>query len=1261
MKKNTIGLPYWIIAFLALALLVLLAGGAWFYHSQEQEVRQEVKADLSSIARLKADQITGWREDRQTDAVSLQSNVFLLRSVARFLADPSDPQAEDLHTRLRILAEQHHYADILMVDPQGKPLLSLSGNLHAHDVYMSVLKIALRKKTPMFTRLHTEAGYPEPHISMVTPLYSAAEGDRKPLGAIILVSDASRFLFPLIQSWPIHSRTAETLLVRRDGEDVLFLNDLRFRRHAALKLRIPLSRTDLPASMAVRGKKGFVTGKDYRGVQVVAVILPIADSPWYMVSKMDSKEAFSAWRFQSALMLALLLGLTAVITAAGLLLFQRERKAHYRELYLSEAALRASVERHSTTLKSIGDAVIATDARGVVELLNPAAEALTGWTEAEAQGKTLETVFCIVNEETGEKVDDPVTKVLRERTVVGLANHTLLIARDGKKRPIADSGAPIRNEKNEITGVVLVFRDQTEERRAGRMRRTRSALIEYAATHTLEALMTQALDEIGELVDSPIGFFHFVEADQKTLSLQQWSTRTRIEFCKADGEGMHYPIGKAGVWADCVRQKQPIIHNDYAALKNRRGLPDGHAEVIRELVVPVMRKDKVVAILGVGNKPVDYNHTDMETVSYLSDVIWEVVTRKKNEAAWQASEKRYRRLFESATDGILILEAETGKVLDVNPRLAHLLSLPKDAFLGKRLWDLSPFINIAASDDAFRNLKGEEYIRYDDVPLGTADGRIVEVEFVSSVYLVDRTQVLQFNIRDISERKRIEAERERLLMAIEHAGEMIVITDPAGTIQYVNPAFERVTGYSRREAIGRNPSILKSGRQDHAFYENLWETISSGGVFQGHMINKRKDGTLFTEEMSIAPIRDASGRIVNYVAVKHDITERLRLAAQFQQAQKMESVGRLAGGVAHDYNNMLSVILGYAELALDQVDPSAPLHADIKEIHDAAKRSTEITRQLLAFARKQTISPKVLDLNESVEDMLKMLRRLIGEDIDLKWLPSNPLWNIKIDPSQIEQVLANLCVNARDAIDGVGKVTIETHNVTFDEDYCADHAGFVPGEFVQLAVSDDGSGMDKKTLDSIFEPFFTTKDVNRGTGLGLAMVYGIVKQNEGFINAYSEPDKGTTFKIYLPRHVGQVRKMKAEVAAEFPKGGGELVLLVEDEPVIRKMGKAMLEKLGYKVLTTGTPADAIRLAEEPANTIQLLVTDVVMPEMNGRELADRLRMLNPDIKTLFMSGYTANVIAHRGVLEEGVNFIQKPFSKKDLAVKVREILDSTDI
>jgi PAS domain S-box-containing protein len=385
--------------------------------------------------------------------------------------------------------------------------------------------------------------------------------------------------------------------------------------------------------------------------------------------------------------------------------------------------------------------------------------------------------------------------------------------------------------------------------------------------------------------------------------------------------------------------------------------------------------------------------------------------------------------------------------------------------------------------------------------------------------------------------------------------------------------------------------------------------------------------------------------------------EQKHLQLQLIQAQKMESVGRLAGGVAHDFNNMLSIISGNAEMVLQDADRDFPFFDNLQEISKAAERSTNLTRQLLAFARKQTIAPKVLDLNETLEGMLKMLRRLIGEDIDLAWLPKQDVWPVKVDPSQIDQMLTNLCINARDSIVGIGKVTIETANVSFDEAYCREHDEFLPGDFVGIVVSDTGCGMDRQTLESLFEPFFTTKEVGKGTGLGLATVYGIVKQNNGFINVYSELGSGTTFKIYLPRYA-QVTANASQKESERAVGTGhETILLVEDEKGILQMTTKILERLGYKVLSASSPVEALRAAESYAGKIDLLISDVVMPEMSGRDMAAKLLQVYPGLKCLFMSGYTANVIAHHGILEEGIRFINKPFSIKELAAKVRDILN----
>ncbi|HEV8394743.1 MAG TPA: PAS domain S-box protein [Vicinamibacterales bacterium] len=661
----------------------------------------------------------------------------------------------------------------------------------------------------------------------------------------------------------------------------------------------------------------------------------------------------------------------------------------------------------------------------------------------------------------------------------------------------------------------------------------------------------------------------------------------------------------------------------------------------------------------------------------------DVSDRVRVEEALRESEERYRSLVESARDTIFTSDA-TGRFLYVNTAAAATLGLTPDQVMGRTVDELFPphvaeryRAGVQHVIETGETLHTEELSEVDGQvrwystivqPMGDANGQIAAAQAI---------------VRDITTRKlaeeRLALSEERLNQAIRVADIGFFDHDHLKGERYWSPGLRQIAGLEPDDPLPPHPSthpadevwsmhpedrplIIDAVKRAHAphgdgFYDVEYRFIRPSGVMRWVKVRSQ---TFFRGEGEARhPVRTVGGA--------QDITDRkladadrARLQEQLTQAQKMESVGRLAGGVAHDFNNMLSVISGHAELALRTAAPDDPVRGDLEQIRTAARRAADLTRQLLAFARRQVVAPRVLDLNAAVAASLDMLQRLIGEDIELRWIPSNDAGRVRVDPSQVDQVLTNLAANARDAIQGVGQVTVRTRRVVFEEADRLRHEGSVMGPYAALEVSDTGRGIDSATAAHLFEPFFTTKPVGRGTGLGLATVYGIVKQNDGCVEVDSEVGRGTTVRIFLPSVEADVTGATMDMAAGPAQSGHETVLLVEDESAVLRLSKIVLERFGYKVLTAATPSEAIQLFTTHEGRVHLLVTDVVMPEMNGRELAARLRESRPELKTLFVSGYSASALAPRGVLEEGVHFLQKPFSLEDLAASVREALDAQD-
>jgi PAS domain S-box-containing protein len=507
-----------------------------------------------------------------------------------------------------------------------------------------------------------------------------------------------------------------------------------------------------------------------------------------------------------------------------------------------------------------------------------------------------------------------------------------------------------------------------------------------------------------------------------------------------------------------------------------------------------------------------------------------------------------------------------------------------------------------------------------------------------------------------AERRREKTERASLVAAVEQVAEEILVTDLEGNIEYCNPAFERSTGYARSEVIGRNPRFLKSGKQDARFYRELWSRITGGEAWTGRFTDRKKDGTLYHAEGTISPIHDAWGHPIGYVSATRDVTGRLRMEEQLRQAQKMEGIGRLAGGVAHDFNNLLTVIAGYSGLLEEKLANDEPFLDYARQITRASEHAASLTRQLLTFSRRQIIKPKLIDLNVLVGGMKQMLQRLVGEDVEVIADLTPGLGRVRADADQMSQVLINLAANARDAMPQGGKLRVRTAIVKPGESPAGDDREALPGAAVLLAVSDTGVGMSYETRQNIFEPFFTTKERGRGTGLGLSTVYGIVKQNRGHIDVRSEPGKGATFSIFLPRidEAPAVSEGAEPVAARVR--GSETILVVEDDEGVRRLIVGTLGICGFRVLQSADGTGALLTAAQHGGPIDLLLTDVIMPGMNGKEVADRLVALQPGVKVLFISGYSGELIAKAGVLNPGVAYLPKPFTSDMLAAKVREIL-----
>jgi len=648
-----------------------------------------------------------------------------------------------------------------------------------------------------------------------------------------------------------------------------------------------------------------------------------------------------------------------------------------------------------------------------------------------------------------------------------------------------------------------------------------------------------------------------------------------------------------------------------------------------------------------------YFYDDDGNIAGREGILRDITERKMAAEALRESEVRYRALFEFSPDAVLVLK--DGVYMDCNSRTLELMKCSKEDILGKEPDAFSPEFQpdgIPSIDKANEKVRlamsgRPQFFEWRNRMF---DGNgYFDAEVNLSRFDVNNEAYLLVIVRDTTERRKAEAQIRRLVTAIEQAAEDILITDADGIIEYVNPAFESVTGYVREEVIGRRPDFLVSGLHDREFYENLWETIRAGKVWTGTIVNRRKDGTFIHEESTVGPLVDSSGAITGYISLNRDVTRQVQLESQLHQSQKMEVIGQLAGGIAHDFNNILSAIIGYSNLVQIKLPPDDPVRKYVDQIVASSGKAAILTQSLLAFSRKQIIDPKPLDVNAAITGTKKLLSRLITEDIVLRTELCAGSLVVMADLVQMDQVLMNLVANARDAMPAGGTLTISTRRARGIDG----KEGGREEWFACISVSDTGIGMDARTREKVFEPFFTTKESGKGTGLGLAIVYGIVEQHNGTIRVASEPGHGTTFEVFLPV-VEALPGEEAETVADNPRGS-EKILVVEDNEELRSLLCTVLSEQGYRVFEAVDGLDALETQKQCQ--ADLVILDVVMPKMNGKEAYDRLRSIDPNIRVLFMSGYTDDIIHQKGILDETIEYIAKPILPRDLLKKVREMLD----
>ncbi len=841
---------------------------------------------------------------------------------------------------------------------------------------------------------------------------------------------------------------------------------------------------------------------------------------------------------------------------------------------------------------------------------------------------------------------------------------------DGRKVPALGNAVPLFDENGNVRGAVGAFWDITERKQAEEALYTRLHLREYADSHTLDELLQYTLDKAEQLTGSRIGFFHFLSADQKILTLQMWSGNTMKNMCTAEGKGAHYLVEQAGVWADCVRQQKPVIHNDYSSLTHRKGMPEGHAPVIRELTLPVIRGNRITAIIGIGNKPSDYTEADVRIVSELADMSWDIISNKLAEDALKRSEERYRKAQTLGKVGNWEYNIQTTHFWGSDEaKKIYGFALDSEHFTTEEVENCIPErerVHQALLDlikkDADYNLE------FDIITKNTNERKtiisIAQLERDINGKPLKITGVIQ----DITERKlaeeRLRKSEEQYRLIIETAMEGIWLVDLQGKTLFINQRMANMLGYTVEEIQGADVfQFLDPSQHQEARVSLQCRQNGVGEIVERCFI--RKDGSALWTLNSTSPIRDSQGKVIGSMGMLSDITERKRAEAEkaklefrLRQAQSMEAIGTLAGGIAHDFNNILFPILGYTEMTMDDLPSNSMAYQNLSEVLKAALRAKELVNQILTFSRQRENEKMILKIQPVVKEALKLIRSTLPTTIELSQNIDPNCNPVLADPTQIHQIIMNLCTNAYHAMqDHGGLLEVTLTEAKLGADDLRAYPGSLPGTYLKLSVSDTGIGIAKDILERIFDPFFTTKPVGKGTGLGLSVVHGIVKQMGGHIRVYSEPGKGTVFHVYMPAAENEnISDRKTAVSDESVPTGSERILLTDDEVPILNMLRQMLEELGYRVIPYADSSEAFKAFEKMPDSFDLVITDMTMPNMTGAQLAKKILEIRADMPIILCTGFSEQINGAKSE-EFGIKgYLMKPVIRSEMAKMIRKVL-----